>query len=279
MAQVRGRDAEREPAERAHQAVEEVGAGPVLRAVGRVGLAAYGLVNLMIAVLAVQVAFGDAENADKSGALKALAATAPGRVLLWVITVGLVALVVWQLAEAVWGHRRARGRQRALRVGINLAEAGVFGALAWSAGKAAAGGSGSGGSGSAQGLFALPGGRYLVGLLGLGVLGLAGYAAFRGIAAKFLRELDLRGAGLRRSLLVTRLGRVGWTSLGVVYGGVGVLLVVAAVQFDPAQPVGLDAAAQGLGAQPAGQALLCVLAAGLAVFGVYCFFDARYRAA
>ncbi|HVL84260.1 MAG TPA: DUF1206 domain-containing protein, partial [Pseudonocardia sp.] len=244
------------------------------------GLVSYGLVHVMIAVLALQVAFGDSEKADKSGALGALAGSGAGRPLLWVITVGLVALVGWQLAEAVWGHLRAPARQRALRIGINLAEAGVFGALAWSAGKIAAkGASGGGGSGSAQGLFGLPGGRYLVGLLGLGVLGVAGYAAFRGVAAKFLRELDLRGAGLRRSFLVTRLGRLGWTALGVAYGGIGVLLLVAAVRFDPDQPVGLDAALQTLGTQPFGRVLLCVLAAGLAVFGVYCLFDARYRAA
>lgn len=272
--------ADGEPAERAHRAAEEAGAGPVLRTLGRVGLGAYGLVNILIASLGVQVAFGDPGKADKNGALAAIAATVPGRVLLWVIVVGLVALVVWQLADAVLGHRGVPAGQRVLRTGINLAEAGVFSALAWSAGKAAAsGGAGSSGTSSAQGLFALPGGRYLVGLLGLGVLALAGYAAYRGVAATFLRELDLRGAGLRRSFLVTRLGCVGWTSLGLVYSGIGVLLVVAAAQYDPDQPVGLDAAVQTLAAQPFGPVLLLVLAAGLAVFGVYCFFDARYRKA
>lgn len=89
--------------------------------------------------------------------------------------------------------------------------------------------------------------------------------------------MDLRGAGLRRSLLVTRLGRVGWVALGVAYGTTGVLLVVAAVRYDPAQPVGLDAGLTALGAQPFGQVLLLILALGLALFGVYCLFDARYR--
>jgi len=34
---------------------------------------------------------------------------------------------------------------------------------------------------------------------------------------------------------------------------------------------------QTLGAQPYGPALLLALAAGLAVFGLYCLFDARCR--
>jgi hypothetical protein len=75
-----------------------------------------------------------------------------------------------------------------------------------------------------------------------------------------------------------RLGRVGWPALGVAYGTSGVLLVVAAVRYDPNQPVGLDAGLKALGAQPFGQLLLLVLAAGLAVFGVYSLFDARHRA-
>ena len=66
-------------------------------------------------------------------------------------------------------------------------------------------------------------------------------------------------------------------ALGVAYGTTGVLLVVAAVRYDPAQPVGLDAGLTALGAQPFGQVLLLILALGLALFGVYCLFDARYR--
>lgn len=265
--------------QRAHAALEEVGAGPVLRAVGRAGLVAYGVVHLLIAGLAVQIALGGRERADKTGALQAIAATGPGAALLWVITAGLVVLAGWQLAEAVFGHRRVPPRTRLLRIAINLAEAAVFGTLAYSAAKVAAGGGRSGGAPGASGLFALPGGRYLVLLLGVVVVVVAGYAAYRGLAATFLRELDLRGAGLRRSFLVTRLGRAGWTSLGAAYVGTGVLLVAAAVRYDPDQPVGLDATLQALGGQPLGRAVLVVLAAGLAVFGTYCLLDARYRKA
>lgn len=259
---------------------EAVADSRAMRAVGRVGLVAYGAVHLLIAVLAVQVALGGGGQADKSGALAAIAATGPGVVLLWVIVVGLAALVVWQLAEAVWGHRDQPPGRRVLRIAINVAEAAIFGALGWSAAKAAAtGGQPSSGGSDAGALFALPGGRLLVGLLGIGVLALAGYAVYRGVTAAFLRELDLRGAGLRRSFLVTRIGRAGWVALGVAYGSIGVLLVVAAVRFDPAQPVGLDAGLKTLGAQPFGQALLVLLALGVALFGVHCFFDARYRKA
>ena len=266
--------------DRALDSAEDVVRQPWMRAAGRLGLVAYGGVHLLIAVLALRVARGDGVRADKAGALDTIAATGTGVALLWVIVVGLVALVLWQVTEAVFGHRECPPRQRLVRVGINVAEAAIFGALAWTAAKtAASGGAPTGERSDAGALFALPGGRILVALLGLGVLGLAGYAVYRGVTAAFLRELDLRGAGLRRSFLVTRIGRAGWVALGSAYGTIGVLLVVAAVRYDPAQPVGLDAGLRALGAQPFGQVLLVLVALGLGVFGVHCLFDARYRKA
>jgi hypothetical protein len=255
-------------------------AGAVLRTVGRLGLLAYGVVHLLVAGLAVQVAFGERERADKKGALQAVAGTGAGVVLLWVVVVGLCALVVWQLAEAVLGHRGSPPRERALRVLINLAEAGLFGTLAWSAGAIAAkGGAPSTEPSVASKVLALPGGPVLVGLAGVVVVVGSAYAVRRGVRHTFLRELDLRGAGLRRSTLVTRVGQVGWAALGVAYGVPGVLLVAAAVRYDPAAPTTLDAGLQAVADQPWGPALLVLLALGLVAFGVYCFFDARYRRA
>jgi hypothetical protein len=101
----------------------------------------------------------------------------------------------------------------------------------------------------------------------------------RGVTHAFLRGLDLSGVGLNRSQLVTRIGQVGWAALGVVYGIPGLLLVLAALRFDPARPTGLDAGLQVVADQPYGPVVIVVPALGLVAFGVYCFFDARYRKA
>jgi hypothetical protein len=253
---------------------------PVVRTLGRVGLVSYGLVHLMLAALLVQVAFGDRERVDKKGALATLAETGPGVVLLWVITVGLVALIIWQLGEAIWGHDGIPAGMRMLRRLINLAEAALLGVLAYSAASIAGqGGRPSAKKSFATAVFELPGGHFLVGLAGVVVVVGAAYAVRRGITTTFLRDLDLRGAGLNRSNLVTRIGRFGWAALGVAYGIPGVLLVVAATTYDPDVPTGLDAGLQELADEPYGPFLLVLLAIGLIAFGVYCFFDARYRKA
>ncbi|NMH95438.1 DUF1206 domain-containing protein [Pseudonocardia bannensis] len=251
---------------------------PAVHALGRIGLIAYGAVHLLIAGLAAQVALGDSEQADKSGALQAIAAGGLGVVLLWVIAVGLGALVIWQLAEAIWGHRGVTGGRRVLRTAVNLVEAVIFGVLAYSAGSmAAAGGADTPKRSVAAVLLELPGGRVLLALIGIGVLVLAGYAVYRGLSKAFCRDLDLGRAEPRAARLAVRLGQVGWPALGLAYGTTGVLLILAAVRYNPDQPVGLDAGLKALGAQPYGQVLLLVLALGLGIFGVYCLFDARYR--
>lgn len=267
-----------EPASGATAVAARVSSHPALHLVARIGLVAYGLVNVLIAVLAVRIAFGGGARADKTGALQEVASTGVGRVLLWVVVVGLVALVVWQLVDAVFGHRGLPVWVQVRRTAVDLAEAAVFAVLAKTAADLAADGGVDPSTPPLPSLLlGLPGGPFWLGAVGIGLVLVAGYGAYRGLSGAFHRDLDLRGAGLRRSQLVMRLGRVGWTAMGLAYALSGGLLVVAAVQHDPAQPVGLDAALKGLAGQPFGPVLLVVLALGLAVFGVYTLFDARYR--
>ena len=263
--------------------VKDVVHSQPVRAIGRIGLAGYGVVHLLIAWLAVRIAMGSGDKADKTGALATLAANPAGRALLWVITVGLVGLVLWQLAEAVWGHRHVRSTERrTLRRLLSLAEVVLFGVLTYSAGSIAAGGPGNTDADQASvtaALLALPSGPVLVGAVGAGVLVGGFFLIYRGISKAFLRELDLSGADHRARLLAIRLGQVGWPALGVAYGTAGVLVVIAAVRYEPGRATGLDQALKTLAARPLGALLLVVVALGLACFGFFCLFDARYRKA
>lgn len=256
-----------------------------IQTLGRVGLVSYGVVNLLIAWLAAQIALtgGGGQDADKSGALKTLAGQPFGAVLLWILAIGLAALAVWQLAEAIWGYRYVSDqRKRTLKRVVAAIEAVVFAAFAVSAAQVAVGSSsGSGGGGEPSSLTArvleLPGGQVLVGLIGLVIVGVSAAVVRHGLAKKFLEDLDLRSAPARDRTVTTRLGQAGYAALGVVYGIIGILVVVAAVNYDPEQATGLDGALQTLAGQPFGVGLLLVVAAGLACFGGFCFADARYR--
>lgn len=59
----------------------------------------------------------------------------------------------------------------------------------------------------------------------------------------------------------------------------GKALVVAAVQHDPQEAVGLSGALAALPQESWGQAILWFIALGLALSGAFCFAEARYRRA
>jgi Domain of Unknown Function (DUF1206) len=244
--------------------------------IARIGLVCYAVVHLLVAWLAAQVALGDAEKADKAGALHVVA-NGGGAWLLWVVTVGLGVLALWQLSEAIAGHRHADPRRRVIRRVLSGIEVVLYGLVAYSAAKIASSGADDGQSSLVAIVLAEPYGEFLVMLIGIVVVGVAGFLAYRGIRKRFLHELDFGSAtpAIRRS--TTRLGQVGWVGVSSAYAAVGVMFILSAARYDPGKASGLDVALKTIAVQPYGQWLLLLLAAGIAAFGVFALFDARFR--
>jgi hypothetical protein len=246
----------------------------------RIGLVAYGITYLLVAWLALQVAFGTGggEQTDQNGAFQTIAGQSFGQVLLWVLVVGFVAVALWRLEQTIFPSAgRGNAKDQVMKRVENGVRAAVFVALAVIAARTAAG-SGEAGTGqeAAAGVLGWPGGRFLVGLVGLVLIAVAVVKAKRGWEKKFLEEMNLPSDRHARQA-VERLGQVGSVAKAVAIGLIGVLVVVAAVQFDAAQANGLDPALKALAGQPFGMFLLAAVALGLAAYGVFCFFDARYH--
>ncbi|MDT0276604.1 DUF1206 domain-containing protein [Blastococcus goldschmidtiae] len=256
-----------------------------LEKLARVGLVAYGVVHLVLAWLAVQLAWGKAsDSANQTGALQTLAESPLGKPLLWVVAIGLIALAVWQALEIFrwrsgWSASGKARTQALERSGKAVAKAIIYGALAVLAFRVVTS-SGSSGSSSTQGtvngVFGWPAGRWLVGLAGLVVVGVGVYHVYKGVSKRFLKEIDLSEAPHSAVRLVTRLGQVGYPAKGIALGVVGGMLVWAAVTFDPAKAAGLDGALRLIVQAPFGQILLTLVGLGIAAFGAYLFVRARY---
>jgi hypothetical protein len=248
----------------------------------QVGLVAYGVTHLVIAGVALPLAWGDRSDApaNQQGALAQMAEQPLGDALLWVVVAGMACLVLWQLVEAMVGHQEEEGKKRLLKRAASLARAVVYAVLGWSAASTAAGTGSSGGSGSTDSLTArlmsAPAGVLLVGAVGLGVIGVGLFLCYRGWVEKFTKHLqpEATSGGSRKPVVV--LGKVGYLAKGAALAAVGGLFVSAAVQHDPKESGGLDVALHELLRQPFGPVLLALVALGLGCFGVYCFFWARY---
>lgn len=255
-----------------------------LEKVARVGLVAYGVVHLVLAWLAVQLAWGRAsDSADQTGALQTLAESPLGQPLLWVVAIGMLALALWQALEVLrwrsgWSASGKARAQALERSGKAVAKAVLYAALAVLAIRVATGSSSSGSSAqsTASGVFDWPAGRWLVGIAGLLVFGVAGYQVYKGLSQRFLKEIDLSEAPHPAVELVTRLGQVGYPAKGIALGVVGGMLVWAAATFDPAKASGLDGALRLIVQAPFGQILLTLVGLGIAAFGAYLLVRARY---
>jgi hypothetical protein len=253
----------------------------LLEVLTRAGFIGYGLLHLAVAWLALQIALGhSAQEGDQSGAFRVLMDQPLGRPLVVIIAVGLFAMALWQLLEAAIGHRDERGASRTAERVLSAARTVIYAALGWTAWKVQSGAPTSSAGQQRQataGVLAHPSGRFLVaaaGLLVIGVgIGLFIYGAKR-VFRKRLRIAEMSGQ-VRR--VVIGLGRVGYIAKGIAFGIAGVLLFGAAVKKNAAQSNGLDGALRTLAGKPYGQVLLIAVAVGFAAFGVYCFFQSRYR--
>lgn len=274
-----------EAADRAADKAEELGESAPVEALARVGLVAYGVVHILIGWAALAIAWaGSRDPADTSGAMRTLAAQPFGRGLLVVVSVGLLALAVWQITEAIWGCRdRKAGFKRRRKQTSSAGKAIFYGALGVSAASwVVRGGNGSSSSAEAQqertsGVLSWPGGQTLVVLAGFVIIGIGISSIRRGVVKSFCKELNLGGVSAATKEAITRLGQVGHIAKGIALGAVGAVLAYAAWNFDPAESRGLDGALRKIVEQPYGAVALTMVAFGLMAFGLFAIVQSRYR--
>lgn len=249
-------------------AARRAGDNPVIEWGARLGYAASGVLHLVLAWITVQVALGGGgQQASQSGALATVAHQSFGRVLLWVLVVGFGLLALWQLTEVV-AQREAFDKAKAAGKAV------LYTALGWTALTFALGGHTSSNKQTkdfTRSLMEAPAGRLLVGAVGVGILGVAGYHIYKGWKKRFLQDLQEHpGHG------AVVAARVGYIGKGIALVAVGILFIVAAVQQSAGKATGLDGALRSLRDLPAGTAILIGIALGLAAYGVYSFARARY---
>ena len=193
-------------------AADKVEGNPVLQGGARVGYAVSGVLHLLIGWIALQVAWsGSGKSADQSGALRTLAGTGPGRLTLWVAVVGFVALGLWQLAYGLATRPAGDSSPWAARA-KGVAKAVLYLALAWTCFSTARGQPSSSKAQSADFTATLlqhTGGRLLVSLIGLAVIGVGGYHVVKGWTRKFLQDLRRASRHVRNPRRDGRLHRQG----------------------------------------------------------------------
>ncbi|HEX4221064.1 MAG TPA: DUF1206 domain-containing protein [Pseudonocardiaceae bacterium] len=255
----------------------------VVQWLGRFGDVCYGVVHVVVAILALRLAFGGSgSELDQRGAITAIAAAPLGVVLLWLIAVGLFAFGAWQVLAAMVSFRWVRDKPKRTRrrIGAAMRAVAVLAIAVLALRLLLADPTRSESSEQRDWtarLLAVPGGRIVVVVAGLAVVAGAVMMGYRGVKQAFLDDLDLRRTRRGMRTAVGWLGTCGFLAKSAAFAIVGVLVVIAGVRLDPARSGGLDAALHTLAGQPYGAVLLVIVALGLLCYGGYLAAEARYR--
>jgi uncharacterized protein DUF1206 len=256
------------------------GGNPWVERLARAGLAARGVVYGFVGALALEAAAGvhGGQTTDARGALRAIAVRS--RVLLWAVAVGFAGYALWRLVQALADpENRGRGARGLARRGGALGIAVIYSGLAVAAVRLALGARPGGGYATSwtATLLALPFGRWLVAMVGLGVIVAGCHQVYAGFTCKFRQRLLLRQMSASEQAWALRLGRLGTMARGAVFALMGLFLVRAALDANAREANGLGGALAALARQPYGPWLLGSAAAGLVAFGLYSLVEARYR--
>jgi hypothetical protein len=232
----------------------------------RAGLTARGVLYILIGWVAIRVALGQtSRQADQQGALQLLAGKPYGLVSLWLLAIGFAGYALWRLSEAAFGVTgEGNGAGPRLK---SLVRAVVYAGFAFLTFHVISGTQGNQ-TRQQQDLTATvmhhAGGRWLVGIAGL-IIVIVGLA------------LQTSQMSPRTRRIVELLGMTGTAARGAVFALAGVLVIEAAVSYQPAKAGGIDRALLTLRNQPFGEFLLILAALGLIIFGVYGLCEARWR--
>lgn len=245
----------------------------------RAGLTARGVIYILIGWVSILVALGSkGHQADQQGALQLLAGTPIGLVSLWLLFIGFAGYELWRFSQVLSGvpgeGTGAGPRLKSLARGLVYAS---FAVLTFKIVTGERANQKAQQQDYTASLMHHTGGRWLVGLIGLVIVIVGAALVIEGIRQKFMKHLMTSRMSARARQAVRRLGMIGSTARGLVFALAGVLVIDAAVTFNPAKAGGLDKALHTLRNQPSGEFLLILAALGLIAFGLYGLAEARWR--
>jgi Domain of Unknown Function (DUF1206) len=275
-------NAARQTASKAHQEAKKVVTNPWMERMARTGYVVRGIIYGTMGILAMGLAFGlGTDTTDQRGSLALLGANIVGRLFLLVVALSLIAYAGWGLIRAIYDplHRGTSPPGIASRIGFAWSGLNYF-ALAIFAAGLLIGGSKSTGGDSVQKMVAwaltLPAGGAIV--IIAGVIGICGGLGqfVDAYKAGFRKDLKRNQMTHAQRITVDSLGRFGMVARGVIFGIVGIFVLVAGLHRDAHDAHSFGPAFATVAREPLGHVLLAIVALGFIALGLHSWANARW---
>lgn len=261
------------------QVARQATTSPLAENMMRLGFIVRGLVYGTIGVLALQVAVGGRGTvADSQGAIVTMSKTPFGSFLLVIILIGLVGYSLWGVVRALFDvlHKGSDMKGLAARAGYAISAVSygflalaTFGLLTGAASAASNGSQTTQTQQTTASILSYSWGPWAIGIVALLMMGGGLVQVVQGLRADFDQQFQPYALDENQRKWLERLGRFGTAARGLVFTGVGLFLLLAALYHDPKEARGIDGVLTSLLHQPYGPWLMGIVALGLVAFGIY----------
>jgi len=245
---------------------------PVSGPLARIGLGARALVYLAVCFLLLKAAATSEEDdgATPGEAFRMIEATTGGRILLVGLALGLILYALWRYQQAALDTDDQGTDAKGILARLGMFSSGTSYALVGYAAGAVAFDADDGGGGgkteaTAKWLMEQPFGPWMVGLAGLCLIGIGGAQIWRTQSDQWKKSLDLSGWAQRAKPVI----EFGIAGRGVLFGLIGLFLLLGAANADPSDVKGLAATLGWIRTQPFGLPLFIAASAAIGAYGIY----------
>ncbi|MGP4080763.1 DUF1206 domain-containing protein [Pseudalkalibacillus sp. R45] len=254
---------------------------PWIKGFARFGYFAKGTVYILIGLLSMMAAAGiGGSTSDTSGTFASVAIKPFGEVLLWIVGVGLIGYVCWRIIQTFMDPENKGTSPKGIGVRLGYFISGViYASLSLKAFKYAmhAGDTGSSQQTYTAKLMSQPFGIWLVGIIGVIIVGFGLRQMHRGHKEKFTHKFKTNEMSSKELRVGKKIGKLGLMARGFTFVIIGFFLVVTAWTANPDEMIGLDGALGKIASQPYGQIMLGVVAVGLFLYGVFQVWKGKSR--
>jgi len=245
----------------------------------RFGVATKGVVYLLIGCLTAFAAFGfGGKKSGSKGVLDFIANQYFGKILLIVLSIGLVGYLFWRWYQALADPKNNGTDAKAIIKRVSYFGSGLFyGLLAYSAIAQVLASRNSGGGSNRSLLKKMFESEYAMTfaiIIGVILLIKSGYEFYQAYSGNFREEVDEAGLDNKAQRILIKFGKVGFTARGIVIGIMAFLMFRAAFSGNIDKVGKSDAF--GFLQDEFGTIVMGIIAVGLIAYGVFMIVKAKY---